>query len=393
MSNDAQPLADALDSAKPQAVERDSIAGLALASTGTPGGADAVDARKASSWLRDRATESTVPRRINPDDARFIRLVVAGVVVAGVVAFAISFTALYEVAGWLGLPPFMWWAVPVFIDLAILVYAASVLVHKARGERTLASWAALGTFTALSVFANAAHAWSYVQDHDQAWQGVVGAVIAGMVPVAIFVATEQLSRVAVEDPESRRAELKELARMEQARAEHERQLVQMGFEREKQERQMANERTVAKRAAELDRERHETEVAKIQARRSLEVRQSVRPSAEGPSPDTGRIGRHDGRPESPVPMAGQEPTQDGLHVVTAVSSAPTAVGSGDRSELDEVADFAARQIAVGAEVSAVMLAERFGISERTGRRRLKALREERPKVFSQSGSGSWRDQA
>ncbi|MEO9246792.1 DUF2637 domain-containing protein [Citricoccus nitrophenolicus] len=393
MSNDAQPLADAVDSAKSWAVERDSIAGLALASTGTLGGADAVDARKASSWLRDRATESTVPRRINPDDARFIRLVVAGVVVAGVVAFAISFTALYEVAGWLGLPPFMWWAVPVFIDLAILVYAASVLVHKARGERTLASWAALGTFTALSVFANAAHAWSYVQDHDQAWQGVVGAVIAGMVPVAIFVATEQLSRVAVEDPESRRAELKELARMEQARAEHERQLVQMGFEREKQERQMANERMVAKRAAELDRERHETEVAKIQARRSLEVRQSVRPSAEGPFPDTGRIGRHDGRPESPVPMAGQEPTKDGLHVVTAVSSAPTAVGSGDRSELDEVADFAARQIAVGAKVSAVMLAERFGISERTGRRRLKALREERPKVFSQPGSGSWRDEA
>lgn len=81
----------------------------------------------------------SLPRRVNPNDGRFIRAVVAGTAVAGLVAFSISFAALYEVAAWLGLPPFMHRAVPVFIDLAILVYAGSVLVHESRGEPARAS--------------------------------------------------------------------------------------------------------------------------------------------------------------------------------------------------------------------------------------------------------------
>ena len=71
--------------------------------------------------ITDSVSGTTTARRVNPDDGRFIRLVVGGVVIAGVVAFAISFSALYQVAEWLGIPPYMWWAVPVFIDLAILV--------------------------------------------------------------------------------------------------------------------------------------------------------------------------------------------------------------------------------------------------------------------------------
>ena len=106
--------------------------------------------------------ERRAPRRVNPNDGRFIRAVVVGTAVAGIVAFAISFAALYEVAAWLGLPWFMHWAVPVFIDLAILVYAGSVLVHEARGESSRASWWALGAFTGLSLVANAAHALSAV---------------------------------------------------------------------------------------------------------------------------------------------------------------------------------------------------------------------------------------
>lgn len=46
--------------------------------------------------ITDSVSGTTTARRVNPDDGRFIRLVVGGVVIAGVVAFAISFSALYE---------------------------------------------------------------------------------------------------------------------------------------------------------------------------------------------------------------------------------------------------------------------------------------------------------
>lgn len=390
MSSEVQMVADPFDGGGPPAVEGNGTGVFASVSTRASGMATDVQAQEADSRGRARATSMQRSRRIDPDDGRFIRLVVAGVVVAGVVAFAISFTALYQVAGWLGLPPSMWWAVPVFIDLAILVYAASVLVHKARGERTLASWAALGTFTALSVFANAAHAWAYVQDHDQRWQGMVGAVIAGMVPVAIFVATEQLSRVAVEDPQSRRAELLERARMQQARAEHERQLVHLRFERERQEREMAQERAIAVRADELDRERHQTEVAKLQAGRDLEVRQLAQPMTENHSPDTPQPERSTGRPNQDA-TSEHPPAVSDLHVVKAESAASPVSVPGASTTLDEAAGFVTEQVAKGVEVRAGMLAARFGISERTGRRRLKALREERPEVFSQANFERWKE--
>src|SRR5699024_4023748 len=126
-----------------------------------------------------RTTKSS---RINPDDPRFIRTITAGVAFAGLVAFAISFVALMEVAAWLGLPEWMHWSVPAFIDTGILVYAGSVLIHKARGERTWPSWLMLGVFTGLSILANTAHALAYGDTTGESWQPVVGAVIAGMVP-------------------------------------------------------------------------------------------------------------------------------------------------------------------------------------------------------------------
>lgn len=322
-------------------------------------------------------TASSSAKRINPDDGRFIRLVVAGVIIAGVVAFAISFSALYQVAEWLGLPPFMWWAVPVFIDLAILVYSGSVLVHKARGEDTKASWAALGTFTSLSVFANGAHAWAAPQ--TEAWQGVVGTVIASMVPVAIFVATEQLSRVAVENPESRRAELRELARMDRARVEHEQAMDRLRFEQEQEQARMAHERQMAVRAAELDREQHLTNVELVRAQRAAAVSQATtHPALERPAPLPGQA------------QQGAVPVSAGLHVVPARQGQSTSASTSQTSgaDLDEVAQFVLEQADAGVEVSAAMLAERFGVSERTGRRRLAALRYSRPHLFElQAGQG------
>lgn len=333
-------------------------------------------------------SEATAPKRVNPDDGRFIRLVVGGVVIAGLVAFAISFTALYEVAEWLGIPPFMWWAVPVFIDLAILVYAASVLVHKARGEQTWPSWAALGTFTALSVFANASHSLSSPQEVP--WQGVVGAIIAGMVPIAIFVATEQLSRVAVEDPASRRAELREQARMEQAHAEHARVRADMRLERERHERKMAHEREAAERAAELDRVRHQAEIAKLRADKDMEGRRAGTPTHSDPELSESHSSQQD---DDAVSDDGAIATsQRPLHVVAAHNaSAPEPARTS--VALDEVADFVAQHSVRGIKVSTAMLADKFKMSPRTGRRWLALLREKRPEVFHEHhAEEQWREQ-
>lgn len=301
-------------------------------------------------------------KRINPDDGRFIRLVVAGVVIAGVVAFAISFAALYEVAEWLGLPPFMWWAVPVFIDLAILVYAASVLVHKARGERTWPSWAALGIFTTLSVFANAAHAWSHT--HEQSWQGFVGAIIAGMVPVAIFVATEQLSRAAVEDPASRRAEMHQQSLMDKAQVEQAQMRQRLEFEQAQLARRMQWEREEEDRARELERERHATELEKVRARRALEVKAATEPDENPASRQTGQ----------------------GLHLVDDLDDRPVrehkpVTGPGRATGPDAAAEFIREHTEHGVEVTAEMIAEQFEVSARTGRRWLQKLRTDRPDLF------------
>lgn len=300
------------------------------------------ESAQASTEANDRATTVRSPRRVNPNDGRFIRAVVAGTAVAGIVAFAISFAALYEVAAWLGLPWFMHWAVPVFIDLAILVYAGSVLVHEARGESSRASWWALGAFTGLSLVANAAHALSAHQ--DTVWQSIVGVTIAAMVPVAVFVATDQLARVAVENPESRRAEMK-------AEMDDELQMLRVRSELEMERDRLAAE-LEAKRL-EVDRQRRDAarqaELAEAEHRRQLE-----------------RVAT--AQDEAPAPQSADE------------SPAPVPVQAAQSAGQD-VEAWVREQIEGGQVPSAADIAERFGCSERTGRRKLAALREAEPALF------------
>lgn len=107
----------------------------------------------------------------------------------------VSFNGLRDVAAWVGLPLWMRWAVPVFIDIAILAYSLAAVIHKSRGESVRTTWITLGVFTATSVVANAAHALS-VGEGETVVQRTIGAVIAALAPIAVFAATEELSRLA-----------------------------------------------------------------------------------------------------------------------------------------------------------------------------------------------------
>lgn len=137
--------------------------------------------------------------RINPDSIVTLWLTVGLVCFLAVASFMVSFTGLHEVAEWAGLPLWLRWAVPVFIDVAILAYTMAVLIHRHRGERTWASWVSLAGFTLFSMIANGAHALSI--PHPDEVQRVIGAAVASMAPVAVFAATEQLGRLAIRRPE------------------------------------------------------------------------------------------------------------------------------------------------------------------------------------------------
>jgi hypothetical protein len=142
----------------------------------------------------DRKTE-----RINPDSMVTLWLTVGLVCFLAVASFMVSFTGLHEVAAWAGLPVWLRWAVPVFIDVAILAYTMAVLIHRHRGEKTWASWISLAGFTLFSMIANGAHALSI--PHPNEVQQIIGAAVASMAPVAVFAATEQLGRLVIRRPE------------------------------------------------------------------------------------------------------------------------------------------------------------------------------------------------
>jgi len=289
------------------------------------------------------------PKRINPDSGQFIRIVVGGVLLAGLVAFAISFVALYQVAEWLGLPPWMWWAVPIFIDVMLLVSAGLALIYKARGEKTWPAWSALGAFTVLSMIANGAHALAH--PHETQWQAYIGVLIAAMVPIAIFVATEHLSRVAIQDMNSRKVEIREQFELESFTAEQQRKREDLEFEREQRQWERQNKRIQAQRASELEQRKHEQQLAALAA----------------------------------------EPTQQ--PVTDQQPAAPQATATGSPAKRQTVSEhslmeFVSEQVRQGTEVTGQQVAEFLNVSDRTGRRRLNELKDNHPDLFTDQSSAT-----
>lgn len=137
--------------------------------------------------------------RINPDSLRTLWFTVGLIIVLGITSFLVSFNGLLDVAAWVGLPHSLRWTVPGFIDVSILAYSMAAVIHKARGERVTATWVSLAVFTLISVVANAIHAISKGEGTTMP-QIVIGATIAAAAPIAVFAATEELSRLAFRAP-------------------------------------------------------------------------------------------------------------------------------------------------------------------------------------------------
>lgn len=146
------------------------------------------------------APEPGSSKRINPDSHQVLWLAVALVAFVGCISFMVSFSGLVAVAEWAGLPITMRWTVPIFIDTAILVYSIAVLIHRSRGESTWASWVSLTAFTLVSVLANVGHVLLIADPVDSGFKTWIGAIVAGMAPIGVFAATEELGRLVIDRP-------------------------------------------------------------------------------------------------------------------------------------------------------------------------------------------------
>lgn len=296
-----------------------------------------------------------VSHRVNPDSRGFMRFLIGGYVSYGLVAFAVSFVAIFHVTGRFGFPIWMQIGIPVAIDLAILINAAVVLLFRARGENPWLAWTFLTLFTGLSVFANVSHALALGQNTQ--WEIWAAAVIAGSIPVAVFAATEMLAKVAFVNPKARRQEIEDQSQKlaDQARLEQEQLRVEA-------------ERDLTRQKAKLEQEQNLTQLELIKAERERLVAEAK--SAPSTTQD------RQSSSERPARKPQSTSNTDG-----------SAAGRRSAAEqLEEIAQFVAERTSEGLDTTGADLNEHGYVgSDRTGRRKLDELRIKRPEVFLSEG--------
>lgn len=139
--------------------------------------------------------------RLNPDAVPVLATAVSLVSLLMITSFAVSFTGIYEVSAWTGLPAFLQWLPALFIDAAILAYTISLIVFKARGESVWRTLAGLTGFAAVSVVANIAHTMSFWDGNLTDFRAWIGVMITASAPVAVLLASEEITRLAFEQTE------------------------------------------------------------------------------------------------------------------------------------------------------------------------------------------------
>lgn len=137
---------------------------------------------------------TTIVARISPDRPAVAYASLVSLLAVMVAAWAFSFVAITDAAGWAGVPA---WAQPLaaaFIDGAILVYTLTLAIHRWRGDSTWRTNLALYGFTAVSVLVNGAHAaasWNWDFGRFESSFGVLIGVIA---PLAFLMAADEVTR-------------------------------------------------------------------------------------------------------------------------------------------------------------------------------------------------------
>ena len=140
--------------------------------------------------------------RINPDAIPVLATAVALVTVLMVTSFSVSFSGIYTVSAWTGLPTNLQWLPALFIDAAILAYTIALVVFKARGESTWRTLTGLSAFAAISVIANIAHTVAFWNGSLADYRAWIGTMITAAAPIAVLLASEEITRLAFAQPDS-----------------------------------------------------------------------------------------------------------------------------------------------------------------------------------------------
>jgi hypothetical protein len=159
------------------------------------------DERKNEFMDKPTEKEAAKPKqaRLNPDAVPVLITAVAMVSVLMIASFAVSFSGIYEVSAWTGLPPILQWLPALFIDAAILAYTISLIVFKARGESVWRTLVGLSSFAIISVIANISHTLSFWDGSLTDFRAWVGVIITASAPIAVLLASEEITRLAFEE--------------------------------------------------------------------------------------------------------------------------------------------------------------------------------------------------
>lgn len=144
-----------------------------------------------------------VRKRLNPDAIPVLVTAVSLVSLLMIASFVVSFSGIYTVSAWTGLPIYLQWLPALFIDAAILAYTISLVVFKSRGESTWRTFLGLIAFASISVAANVAHTlafWDGELTDYRAWMGVA---ITASAPIAVLLAAEEITRLAFQKPKKK----------------------------------------------------------------------------------------------------------------------------------------------------------------------------------------------
>ena len=147
----------------------------------------------------EKVIEVPKRKRINPDAIPVLATATGLVSLLMVSSFAVSFSGLYQVSAWTGIPEYIQWLPAFFIDAAILAYTISLIVFKARGESVWRTLTGLVAFALISVIANVSHTVSYWGGSLTDFRAWIGVLITASAPIAVLLASEEITRLAFEE--------------------------------------------------------------------------------------------------------------------------------------------------------------------------------------------------
>jgi hypothetical protein len=144
-----------------------------------------------------------VRQRLNPDSVAVLATAVSLVSLLMIASFVVSFSGIYTVSAWTGLPVYLQWLPALFIDAAILAYTIALIVFKARGESTWRTTLGLIGFAGMSVVANITHTLSFWDGNLIDYRAWMGVAITASAPIAVLLASEEITRLAFAKPKKK----------------------------------------------------------------------------------------------------------------------------------------------------------------------------------------------